>query len=165
MSAPLNPGGLPAAAVERALAAARAAATEAGARVAIALVDAGGALAGFLRVPGAFIASTDLAIDKAWTAASFSMPTRDFGAMLEETPRPVREGLLRRPRVTEVPGGLPIARESILLGAIGVSGGTDIEDEIIARSGLAAFAAQLDETAPAAALNKSADAAAGTEEF
>ncbi len=133
--------GLPCARVEAALQAARTTAEHLGARVAIGLVDGGGNLAGFLRMPGTFLASGDLAIDKAWTAVSFGMPTRGFSEMLDATPRAVRDGLLRRPRVTEVPGGLPLVEDGTVLGALGVSGGSESEDEEIATSGLAAFAA------------------------
>ncbi|MCT2401404.1 GlcG/HbpS family heme-binding protein [Novosphingobium mangrovi (ex Huang et al. 2023)] len=131
--------GLPADQVERALGAARKMAEDLGARVAIAVVDVGGNLGGFLRLPGAFLASSDLAIDKAWTAASFGASTRGFSEMLEGTPRAVRDGLLRRPRVTEVPGGMPIMHDGRVIGALGVSGGSEIEDEQIAEGGLAAF--------------------------
>lgn len=132
--------GLPADRIDKATGAARRAAEELGARVAIAIVDAAGNLAGFLRLPGTFLASSDLAIDKAWTAASFGTSTRGFGEMLENTPRSVRDGLLRRPRITEVPGGMPILSEGRVIGAIGISGGSEREDETIAESGLAAFA-------------------------
>lgn len=125
--------------MEQALAAACEEAERLGPSVAIAIVDASGTLGGFLRLPGAFLASSDLAIDKAWTAASFGMSTRAFSEMLEDTPRAVRDGLLRRPRVTEVPGGVVITNESHVLGAVGVSGGSDSEDEAIAQSALAAF--------------------------
>lgn len=131
--------GLPADKVQQAIDAARKAAEDLGVRVAIAMVDAGGNLGGFLRLPGAFLASSDLAIDKAWTAASFGTSTRGFGEMLEGTPPSVRNGLLRRPRITEVPGGVPILSEGRVIGAIGVSGGSESEDETIAESGLSAF--------------------------
>lgn len=129
-------------AMEQALGAARSAAERLGVSVAIAAVDAGGNLSAFLRVGRAFLASTDLAIDKAWTAASFGMSTRAFSELLDTTPSTVREGLMRRPRVTVVPGGLPILRDGVLVGAIGVSGGSDTEDETIAQGGLAALEQQ-----------------------
>lgn len=123
--------------VERMLGAARSRAEALGIRVAIALVDGAGNLAGFLRMPGAFLSSSDLAIDKAYTAASFAMSTRDFGGLLEQAPPAVRDGLLRRPRLTAVPGGLSLLIEGRAAGAIGVSGGTDVEDEDVAASALA----------------------------
>lgn len=131
--------GLPVAATIAALTAGFAAAQELGARVCIALVDEGGNPGGFIRMPGAFLASTGIAGDKAWTAASFGMATRDLGAMLQSEERGVRDGLLRRPRVCEVPGGFPIRIEGQLVGALGVSGGSAQQDETIARACLAAF--------------------------
>lgn len=129
-------------AMEQALRAARATAERLGVCVAIAVADDGGNLSAFLRVGRAFLASTDLAIDKAWTAASFGMSTRAFSELLDTTPSNVREGLLRRPRVTVVPGGFPILRDGVLVGAIGVSGGSDTEDETIAQGGLSALEQQ-----------------------
>lgn len=120
------------------LSAAQQASQEAGARVAVAVVDAAGNLSGFLRDEAAFLASSDLAIDKAWTAASFGMGTRAFSEMLETTPRAVRDGLLRRPRVTEVPGGLLFQVEGRTVGAIGVSGGSETQDEAIATAAVRA---------------------------
>lgn len=130
---------LTAQAMEQVLGAARATAERLGVQVAVAIVDGGGNLSAFLRVGRAFLASSDLAIDKAWTAASFGMSTRAFGDLLDATPPNVRDGLLRRPRVTIVPGGLPILNDGVLAGAIGVSGGSDVEDEMIAEGGLAAL--------------------------
>jgi len=128
-------------AVEIMLAAAKARAEEIGVRVNIAIVDSGGNLAGFIRLPGAFLSSIDLAIDKAYTAASFSMGTRGFSELLSSAPAPVKEGLLRRPRLTEIPGGLPIAHDGVIAGAIGVSGGSEEEDEDIASFAVAELVA------------------------
>lgn len=131
-------------ALEHALAAARAEADRLGVRACIALVDSAGALIAFLRLPGAFLISTDLAIDKAWTAAGFSLSTRGLGEMLAQTEENVRNGLLRRPRLTVVPGGIPIFHEAHCLGAIGVSGGTAEEDEQIAAAGLQCASGSMD---------------------
>ncbi len=46
-----------------------------GIRINAAVTDAGGALAAFLRIPGAFPHSVELAIDKAYAAASFGLRT------------------------------------------------------------------------------------------
>jgi len=132
--------GLPADTIQGALASATARAEALGARVCIAIVDAGGALGGFVRVPGAFLASTGIAMDKAYTSASFGMATRDFSALLDGEERCVRDGLLRRERVCEVPGGFPIMAGGTLIGAVGVSGGSAAQDEEIAKSCLSAFA-------------------------
>lgn len=105
----------------------------------IAVVDAGGNLATFLRMPGAFQASIDIAIDKAWTANSFGMATGDFARMLENELPMVRDGLLRRPRVAAFPGGHPLRLDEALIGGIGVSGASAEQDDAIALAGLAAL--------------------------
>lgn len=117
-------------------------AAEMGVKVNVAIVDAAGNLAGFLRMPGSFLVSSDLAVDKAWTAASFGIATRALSQMLEESPRAVREGLLRRPRTTEIAGGLPILVDGVMIGAIGVSGASDEQDERCASAGLAVLEAR-----------------------
>ena len=65
-----------AAAVSVALEAAVARAESIGVRINVAVADSGGNLAGFLRMPGAFLQSIDIAIDKAYTAAGFGFSTR-----------------------------------------------------------------------------------------
>lgn len=128
-----------ASALNRALAAAVEAARRHGALVNVGIVDGGGNLAAFLRMSGAFLASIDIAIDKAWTACSFGVGTAEFGAMLIGEETVVREGLLARPRVTAIPGGLPILRDGRVDGGIGVSGASALLDEEIARAGLSAL--------------------------
>ncbi|MGV7120416.1 GlcG/HbpS family heme-binding protein [Sphingopyxis sp. 550A] len=130
------PEALPGEVLEQVLAAARAECERLGVRASVAVVDTAGALAAFLRLPGAFLISTELAIDKAWTAAGFSLSTRGLGDMLAQAEDSVRDGLLRRPRLTVVPGGIPILQGAHCLGAIGVSGGSAQEDEQIAAAGL-----------------------------
>ena len=127
---------------ESASAAVRAAvawAEEAGIRVNVAVVDAGGNLAAFLRMPGAFLHSIDIAVDKAYTAAGFGLPTGAWhGALAAHSPA-VRGGIPLRPRMVCFGGGLPLRHEGQLIGGIGVSGGSELEDEACARAGLAAL--------------------------
>ena len=114
--------------VERMLTSARAQAEADGARLCIAVVDAAGGLAGFLRMPEAFSISTDLSIDKAWTAAGMRLSTADLADALAQESEQVRAGLLRRPRLTDVPGGLPLFDAGYLVGAVGASGGSTEQD-------------------------------------
>jgi glc operon protein GlcG len=125
--------------LQAALAAASAKAEALGVAVNIAVVDGGGNLAAFLRMPGAFQASIEIAIDKAWTANSFGMSTAAFSAMLESEAAAVRDGLLRRPRITAIPGGYPVRLDGNLAGGLGVSGASAAHDEEIAMSGLNAL--------------------------
>lgn len=113
-----------------------------GIRVNVAVVDSGGNLAAFLRSPGAFLHSIDVAIDKAYTAAGFGLSTSDLGEALNSQSAAVRDGLLRRPRLTAFGGGLPLHIAGERLGGIGVSGGSEQEDERCALAGLAAIGAE-----------------------
>jgi uncharacterized protein GlcG (DUF336 family) len=115
------------------------AATALGIRINVAVVDAGGNLAAFLRMPGAFLHSIDIAIDKAFTAASFGLPTSHWHAALRQHSDAVREGIARRPRFVGFGGGLPIVEAGQRTGGIGVSGGSEEQDEACAQAGLAAI--------------------------
>ena len=42
----------------------------------MAVADSGGNLSGFLRMPGAFVQSIDIAIDKAYTRRGLRLPTK-----------------------------------------------------------------------------------------
>ncbi|CAM3866752.1 GlcG/HbpS family heme-binding protein [Kerstersia gyiorum] len=111
-----------------------------GIEVNIAVADAAGLLVGFIRQPGAPLHSIDIAIDKAYTSASFGLATGQWPEALQSHSPAVRDGLLRRPRFVAFGGGLPIEIDSQRLGGIGVSGGSEAQDEIIAGAGLAALA-------------------------
>lgn len=109
-----------------------------GIRINVAVTDAAGVLAGFLRMPGAFLHSIDIAIDKAYTAASFGFPTSQWPEILAGD-EALRLGLPLRPRLVIFGGGLPIHENGQLIGGIGVSGGSAEQDEDCARAGLAAL--------------------------
>ncbi|MFZ2122997.1 MAG: heme-binding protein [Rhodoferax sp.] len=110
-----------------------------GIRINVAVADTGGNLAAFLRMPGAFLHSIDIAIDKAYTAASFGLPTSQWHAALQQHSEAVREGIVRRPRFVGFGGGLPLQEAGQRLGGIGVSGGSEEQDEACAQAGLAAI--------------------------
>jgi uncharacterized protein GlcG (DUF336 family) len=104
----------------------------------VAITDSGGVLAGFLRMPGAFLHSIDIAIDKAYTSASFGFPTSQWMSVLAND-EALKVGLVERPRLVVFGGGLPIVDKGARIGGIGVSGGSAEQDEECARAGLAAI--------------------------
>jgi len=108
-------------------------------RINVALVDASGVLTAFLRMPGAPLHSVEIAIDKAYTAASFGLPTSQWTAALQQHSPAVREGLVLRPRFVAFGGGLPIVEHGQRIGGIGVSGASEQQDEECAKAGLAAI--------------------------
>ena len=120
----------------QAVGAALEAASALGVSVNVAVVDAAGVLAAFVRMPGAPLHSIDIAIDKAYTAASFGLPTGQWHEALATHSAAVRDGIVLRPRFVAFGGGLPIVENGARIGGIGVSGGSEAQDETIARAGL-----------------------------
>jgi uncharacterized protein GlcG (DUF336 family) len=108
-----------------------------GLRINVAVSDGSGVLAAFLRMPGAFLHSVEIAIDKAYTAASFGFRT-DQGLAAIGQDEALRIGLPPRPRLVVFGGGLPLRDGEALVGGIGVSGGSAAQDEACARAGLQA---------------------------
>ena len=104
----------------------------------VAITDSSGVLTGFLRMPGAFLHSIDIAIDKAYTAASFGFPTKDWMKHIGHDDG-MKLGFSSQPRLVVFGGGLPITVGQDWIGGIGVSGASEAEDEECARAGLAAI--------------------------
>jgi uncharacterized protein GlcG (DUF336 family) len=125
-------------ATHHALAATVAHANALGIQINVAITDRAGVLAGFLRMPGAFLHSIDIAIDKAYTSASFGFPTAAWKDILKNDEM-LKVGLAERPRLVIFGGGLPIVAEGVRIGGIGVSGGSAEQDEECARAGLEAI--------------------------
>jgi glc operon protein GlcG len=105
-----------------------------GHRVVIAVVDPFGELITLRRTPGAQIASSRVAVDKARTAAIFVRPSRE----LEEQVTSGRLGALALHGARALTGGLPLVVDGEVVGAIGTSGETPDEDEAISKAGAAA---------------------------
>lgn len=105
----------------------------------VAVVDNSGVLVAFLRMPGAPLHSVDIAIDKAYTAVSFGLATSQWHGALQGHSAAVREGIVLRPRFVGFGGGLPMLEAGQRIGGIGVSGGSEQEDEACAQAGLAAI--------------------------
>ena len=128
-------------AVSVALEAAVAKAAELGVKINVAVADSGGNLSGFLRMPGAFVQSIDIAIDKAYTAAGFGFSTKDWMKVIGHD-EGMKLGFSARPRLVVFGGGLPVRVAGELIGGIGVSGASEAQDEECARAALAAIGAE-----------------------
>lgn len=107
--------------------------------IVVAVTDARGEEILFHRMEGALPASSDLARNKAYTAAAFRMATDELGreAQPGKSLYGVESG--NRGQVVVFGGGFPVRRGGAVIGAIGVSGGTVAEDMQIARHALDTF--------------------------
>lgn len=124
-------------AAERIAGAAEAEAKKRNATVVIVVVDDGGYPLVLKRLNDTQVASVDVGIGKARTAAIFRRPSKDF----EDQIKNGRVASLVLPGATPLQGGLPLVFDGKVVGAIGVSGNTPQEDEDIASAGAKAFAA------------------------
>lgn len=120
---------------EKVAAAAEAEAKKRNATVVIVVVDDGGYPIVLKRLNDTQVASVDVGIGKARTAAIFRRPSKIF----EDQVRNGRVAALALPGATPLQGGLPLIYEEKVIGAIGVSGNTPQEDEDIAAAGVASF--------------------------
>ena len=102
-----------------------------GRRVVMAVVDPWGELVAFRRTPGAQIASSRVALDKARTAAIFVRPSRE----IEEQVAGGRIGALALHGAAALIGGIPLKVDGETVGAVGTSGETPDEDEAVSIAG------------------------------
>jgi uncharacterized protein GlcG (DUF336 family) len=113
-----------------------------GFQVAVAVVDRAGQPQVLLRDRFAGAHTADMALGKAWTAASFRRNTAELAAETQAG-KPM-SGIRDLPRVIAAGGGVPIDEGGTLWGAIGVSGGPGGDaDESCARAGIKAVADEL----------------------
>jgi uncharacterized protein GlcG (DUF336 family) len=112
-------------------AAAEAEAKKRGARVVIVVVDDGGHVILLERLDDTQVASVEVGIGKARTAAIFRRPSKVF----EDQVKSGRVAALALPGATPLQGGIPLIVDGKVIGAIGVSGETPQEDEDIAKAG------------------------------
>ena len=82
---------------------------------------------------GAFLISFDVAVKKAYTAVALKMPTLKLNDLVKSGQ--TFYGLQNLDKVMTIGGGVPLYRNGILVGGLGVSGGTGEEDDSLARFG------------------------------
>ncbi|MDK8171000.1 heme-binding protein [Curtobacterium citreum] len=116
---------------------------------AVAVVDATGNLLAFARMDGTAASSTQVATDKAYTAAAFgdSEGWLEQGKGFGDAGTAVATAAVDR--LVPLPGGVPVLDGSTTVGAIGVSGGTADEDKQVAAAAVADVLGKKDEEIPA----------------
>lgn len=103
--------------------------------VVIAVLDGGGHLLYLRRMDGVQIGSVEVAQAKGKSAVYFKRSTKVF----EESVKSGGTHILSLPNAIPVEGGLPIFKDGVCVGAIGISGVTSAQDGIIAEAGLKAL--------------------------
>jgi len=105
----------------------------------IAVADAGGNLIAHVRMDEAWIGSIDIAIKKAFTARAFDISTKELATFSQSGGQFFGIHASNDGRVMIFAGGVPLKRGGKVVGAIGVSGGSGVQDQTVAEAGAAAF--------------------------
>jgi glc operon protein GlcG len=122
--------------LEKAQSAVQAAVAEANKRgwpLNVAVVDSGGNLVTFARMDGAQLASIAISEHKARVAAKYRRPTK----AIEEGVQKGITILMTLDDVIASRGGIPLIEDGKLIGAIGCSGATGSQDEVVCSAGAA----------------------------
>lgn len=113
-------------------------ADEIGVKINAAIVDEGANLKAFMRMDEAALLSSEIAQNKAYTAAAFGKSTDEWYPMIKDEPA-LLTGIVHTNRLVVFGGGIPLYYNGVIVGGIGVSGGTAEEDVICATAGLEVF--------------------------
>ena len=110
----------------------------------VAVTDSHGELIAFARMDGAPLASIRIAANKAWTAARDRKPTKDIGDKIRDPEKGFDIAFYGDRRFVGWGGGIPIWRNGDVIGAIGVSGLSSVEDIALANFGMEIIATRND---------------------
>lgn len=102
---------------------------------AIAVVDFLGELVAYEKMDGSQLASGRIAEARARAAALFRRATRLFQDYINSG----QVATLGLPGVAAAEGGVPLVVDGKLIGAIGASGGTSAQDNVVAQAGVGAL--------------------------
>jgi uncharacterized protein GlcG (DUF336 family) len=101
----------------------------------IAVVDAGGNLVAHVRMDGAWIGSIDISIKKAFTSRAFDITTKDLSKYAQPGQDFFGIHASNNGKIMIFAGGIPLKRNGVVVGAIGVSGGSGKQDHEVAEAG------------------------------
>jgi uncharacterized protein GlcG (DUF336 family) len=105
----------------------------------LSVVDEGANLVAYRRMDGAWLASEDISMNKAYTARGLDMPTHELADMTQPGQSLWGLNTTNDGDIVVFGGGFPLEADGEVVGAIGSSGGTVDEDMEIAQAGVEAF--------------------------
>jgi uncharacterized protein GlcG (DUF336 family) len=105
----------------------------------IAVVDEGANLISHIRMDKAWIGSINIAINKAFTARAFNISTKELAENSQPGDQFYGIHVSNHDRVMIFAGGIPLKDSNgVVIGAIGVSGGSGVQDQTVAEAGASA---------------------------
>ena len=110
-------------------------ATELGIAASVAVVDRGGNLVAAARMDGSPVCAMPLAIDKAYTAAAVEAPTGAWTVTTQPGGEDWGFNSALGGRIIVLPGGEPLFHQGMIIGGVGISGGSGAQDQQCALAG------------------------------
>jgi uncharacterized protein GlcG (DUF336 family) len=108
--------------------------------VSVAVLDSGRELVAFARQDGATLLSAEVSQWKAFTARSLDMPTSAVGPLTQPGQPLFGLEVSSRHKIVTFAGGHPLRVDGVVVGAVGVSGGSVTEDDEIALAAVGSLA-------------------------
>ncbi len=105
----------------------------------IAVVDEGGNMVSHVRMDGGCLGSIDISLHKAYTARAFNCTTKDLAANSQPGCQFYGIHVSNIGRIMIFAGGIPLKFNGKIVGAIGVSSGSEVQDVTVAEASVAAF--------------------------
>lgn len=104
-----------------------------------AIADESGHLIAFTRMDGAKVSSITIAMDKAFTAACAQRQTKDYNEIAVPGKPTFGIHVTNQGRFSIIAGGIPIRTGKMIVGSVGISGGTADEDHQVALASIEYF--------------------------
>jgi uncharacterized protein GlcG (DUF336 family) len=116
---------------KKAIEASEAKAQELGISISTMVVDEHGTLIAASKMDQAFVISPKFAFTKAFTSATLKMPSGDIAPYAEPGKPYFGINTLFSGELTTMAGGLPISRNEKIVGAVGVGGSADTQQDVL----------------------------------
>lgn len=110
-----------------------------GVSMVISVVNEGGNLIAVHRMDDAWLASIDIAQNKAWTSVALKMPTSDLAEATVPHAELYGINTTNNGRLVLFGGGIPLVENDQVIGAVGVSGSSVAHDMQVAQAAVDVF--------------------------
>ncbi|MFD1449018.1 GlcG/HbpS family heme-binding protein [Oceanobacillus profundus] len=110
-----------------------------GVSMVISVVDEGGNLIAVHRMDDAWLASVDIAQNKAWTSVALKMPTSNLAEATVPNAELYGLNTTNNGRIVLFGGGIPLVENEQVIGAVGVSGSSVEHDVQVAEAAVNVF--------------------------
>ncbi|WP_404451932.1 heme-binding protein [Virgibacillus necropolis] len=114
-------------------------ASKVGVQMVISVLDEGGNLIATHRMDDAWLASIDIAQNKAWTSVALKMPTHKLADATVPNAELYGLNTTNQGRLVVFGGGFPLEVDGKVVGAVGVSGSSVPNDMQVAEAAVKAF--------------------------